>query len=404
MIFSPLGLPVRAPDPLSHRGGLLVLNAALRRVPLPEDRVLRRGHDRARRARASTSSSSAASPMPITPSPAPGVIARVLDAEGLKVGVIERPDWKGDADFRRSARRGSSSGSRPGRSTACSSITRRSSGPGTRTSTRPTPPACPTGPSSSTPTRSGRSFPGVPIVLGGIEASLRRFAHYDYWDDKVRRSLLLDSRADILVYGPGELQAVEIARRLERGEPIWPASAARASSRARLPAGFERSRPTRTSRRPGSVLPGPERVFEPPGAGPAPRRAASSSSIPCRSTRPPTSTGSTACRSRADVPAHFPEFKMAQFSVVTHRGCFGALLVLLALPPSGRPDRLAERGIDPRRDPAPDRASRFQGLHRRPGRADGQHVRHGLRRRASGARAAASTAGDSSAATAGSSD
>ena len=63
-------------------------------------------------------------------------------------------------------------------------------------------------------------FPGVPIVLGGIEASLRRFAHYDYWENKVRRSLLLDSRADILVYGPGELQAIEIARRLERGEDL----------------------------------------------------------------------------------------------------------------------------------------------------------------------------------------
>ena len=58
------------------------------------------------------------------------------------------------------------------------------------------------------------------LVIGGIEASLRRFAHYDYWDDDVRRSLLLDSRADILVYGPGEIQAVEIARRQERSADL----------------------------------------------------------------------------------------------------------------------------------------------------------------------------------------
>ena len=61
---------------------------------------------------------------------------------------------------------------------------------------------------------------GARIVLGGIEASLRRFAHYDYWGDDVRRSILLDTRADILVYGPGELQVLEIARRLDRGEDL----------------------------------------------------------------------------------------------------------------------------------------------------------------------------------------
>jgi len=60
----------------------------------------------------------------------------------------------------------------------------------------------------------------VPIVLGGIEASLRRIAHYDYWSDKVRRSILIDSAADLLVYGNGERQVVEIAHRLGRREPI----------------------------------------------------------------------------------------------------------------------------------------------------------------------------------------
>jgi len=60
----------------------------------------------------------------------------------------------------------------------------------------------------------------VPVVLGGIEASLRRVAHYDYWSDKVRRSVLFDSKADLLVYGNGERQVVEIAHRLAAGEPV----------------------------------------------------------------------------------------------------------------------------------------------------------------------------------------
>ena len=65
---------------------------------------------------------------------------------------------------------------------------------------------------SSTRTSAGRRFPGCPIVLGGIEASLRRIAHYDYWSDSVRRSILLDAKADLLVFGMGERPAWEIAR------------------------------------------------------------------------------------------------------------------------------------------------------------------------------------------------
>jgi uncharacterized radical SAM protein YgiQ len=63
-------------------------------------------------------------------------------------------------------------------------------------------------------------FPDVPVVIGGIEASLRRFAHYDYWQDRVRQSILADAPADLLVFGMGERQVVEIARRLAAGEPV----------------------------------------------------------------------------------------------------------------------------------------------------------------------------------------
>lgn len=65
-----------------------------------------------------------------------------------------------------------------------------------------------------------RLYPASPLIIGGLEASLRRFAHYDYWDDAVRPSILLDSGADLLVFGMGEPQTVEIARRLAAGEPV----------------------------------------------------------------------------------------------------------------------------------------------------------------------------------------
>src|SRR5690606_40154035 len=60
----------------------------------------------------------------------------------------------------------------------------------------------------------------VPVILGGIEASLRRTAHYDYWSDTVRRSVLVDSKADMLIYGNGERPLVEVAHRLAQGEPV----------------------------------------------------------------------------------------------------------------------------------------------------------------------------------------
>src|SRR5262249_56142684 len=68
--------------------------------------------------------------------------------------------------------------------------------------------------------RCREAYPGVPIVLGGIEASLRRIAHYDYWSDTVRRSMLLDAKADLLIYGMGEAPVWEVASRLAAGEDI----------------------------------------------------------------------------------------------------------------------------------------------------------------------------------------
>src|SRR5690349_22645211 len=81
--------------------------------------------------------------------------------------------------------------------------------------------------------RAREAFPGVPVVAGGVEASLRRIAHYDYWSDTVRRSILLDAKADLLGYGMGERPAWEIAQRLAAGEPAS-AQIGRASCRERV--------------------------------------------------------------------------------------------------------------------------------------------------------------------------
>src|SRR2546422_663408 len=68
--------------------------------------------------------------------------------------------------------------------------------------------------------RAREAFPGVPVIAGGVEASLRRLAHYDYWSDTVRRSILLDAKADLVVHGMGEKAIVEIAQRLAAGQTV----------------------------------------------------------------------------------------------------------------------------------------------------------------------------------------
>src|SRR5438132_12747357 len=68
--------------------------------------------------------------------------------------------------------------------------------------------------------RAREAFPGVPIIAGGVEASLRRLAHFDYWSETVRRSILLDAKADVVVYGMGEKSIVDVAKRLAAGQTV----------------------------------------------------------------------------------------------------------------------------------------------------------------------------------------
>ncbi len=156
------------------------------------------------------------------PSFAVSVITRTLTAAGYRVGVIAQPDWHSTEAFTALGRPklavmvsagnldsmvahytaakkprsqdmyspGGASGKRPDRATVvyCNRIK--------------------------------EAFPGVPVIIGGIEASLRRFVHYDYWQNKLRRSILFDSRADLLLYGMGEKSVVEVADALAAGSPV----------------------------------------------------------------------------------------------------------------------------------------------------------------------------------------
>ncbi len=156
------------------------------------------------------------------PSFGPALIGRVLEAEGYRVGIIPQPDWRRVESFRVLGKPNLafliSSGNvdsmvnhytanrRPRREDAYS--------PGGKTGKRP---------DRAILVYTGmvrQAYKGVPVILGGLEASLRRLSHYDFWSDSVRRPVIADAKADLLVYGMGESQIIEAARRLASGENI----------------------------------------------------------------------------------------------------------------------------------------------------------------------------------------
>ena len=156
------------------------------------------------------------------PSFGTAIIGRLLESNGYSVGIISQPSWDSCEDFKRLGEPkygflinsgnidsmvnhytvakkkrhddfyspGGKAGYRPNRAVIVYS------------------------------NRAREAYKNVPIIIGGIEASLRRFAHYDYWDDKVRKSILLDSKADLLIYGMGERPILELAKLLSFGKPI----------------------------------------------------------------------------------------------------------------------------------------------------------------------------------------
>jgi uncharacterized radical SAM protein YgiQ len=160
------------------------------------------------------------------------IIGRVLEAQGLRVGMIAQPDWhSADAFAALGAPRlffGITAGNMD------SLVNRYTADRRVRSDDAYTP----GGVGGKRPDRSvivyaqraREAYREVPIVIGGIEASLRRIAHFDYWSEKVRRSILLDAKADLLVYGNGERAIIEIARRLAAGERIGDISDVRGTS------------------------------------------------------------------------------------------------------------------------------------------------------------------------------
>ena len=150
------------------------------------------------------------------------LIGRWLEAHGFRVGVIAQPRWDSPEDFQALGRPrlffGVTSGnmdSMVNHYTAARRIRNDDAySPGGRAGLRPDR-AC-----IGYASRCKQAYAGVPVVLGGIEASLRRLSHYDYWQDKMRRSILLDAKADLLLHGMAERSVVEVARRLAAGRTI----------------------------------------------------------------------------------------------------------------------------------------------------------------------------------------
>lgn len=147
------------------------------------------------------------------------VIGRLLEAQGFRVGIISQPDWRNADAFKALGRPNLFWGVTSGNMD--SMVNRYTSDRRIRHNDSYTP----GGEGDKRPDRAvivysqrcREAYKDVPIVLGGIEASLRRIAHYDYWSDKVRRSILVDSKADILLYGNAERAIVEVAHRIAKG-------------------------------------------------------------------------------------------------------------------------------------------------------------------------------------------
>lgn len=156
------------------------------------------------------------------PSFGPAILCRLLEKYGYKVGIISQPDWRSTKDFKKLGKpllgvlvSAGNLDSMLNKFTAAKKFRSTDNySPGGQAGLRPdraTIVYC---------NRIREIWKDIPLIVGGIEASLRRFAHYDYWSDSVRRSILIDSKADLLVYGMGERQIKEIAELIKQGIPI----------------------------------------------------------------------------------------------------------------------------------------------------------------------------------------
>jgi len=200
------------------------------------------------------------------------VIGRVLEAQGFRVGIIAQPDWNSPDDFMRLGRPNLYFGVTSGNMD--SMVNRYTAERRLRSDDAYTP----DNEGGRRPDRAvivyaqrcREAFRDVPVVLGGIEASLRRIAHFDYWQEKVRRSVLLDAKADLLLFGNAERAIVELSHRLAAGEPIDRITDLRGSAllRKSVPAGWSEIDSSEIDE-PGDIDPHPDPYLDTSAANPA---------------------------------------------------------------------------------------------------------------------------------------
>ncbi|GAB7562469.1 YgiQ family radical SAM protein [Methylobacillus methanolivorans] len=184
------------------------------------------------------------------------LVGRLLEAQGFRVGIIAQPDWQSADPFRELGKPNLYFGITAGNMD--SMVNHYTADRKIRSDDAYTPGAV----AGKRPDRAilvysqrcREAFPGVPLVIGSIEASLRRIAHYDYWSDKVRRSVLVDSKADLLIYGNAERALVEISHRIAKGEQVSEITDVRGTAylRKQVPEGWEEVSSTALDR-PGKI-------------------------------------------------------------------------------------------------------------------------------------------------------
>ncbi|MEO1956635.1 MAG: YgiQ family radical SAM protein [Methylophilaceae bacterium] len=184
------------------------------------------------------------------------LVGRLLEAQGFRVGIIAQPDWQDTKAFKALGKPNLYFGITAGNMD--SMVNRYTADRKIRSDDAYTPDAAP----NKRPDRAvlvysqrcRQAYSHVPLIIGSIEASLRRIAHYDYWSDKVRRSVLVDSKADILLYGNAERALVEISHRIAKGEAVRDMQDIRGTAfmRKSIPGGWDEIESTKLDR-PGKI-------------------------------------------------------------------------------------------------------------------------------------------------------
>jgi len=184
------------------------------------------------------------------------LVGRLLEAQGFRVGIISQPDWQNANAFKALGKPNLYFGVTAGNMD--SMVNRYTADRKIRSDDAYTPDAAPNKrPDRAVLVYSQRcreAYSDVPLVIGSIEASLRRIAHYDYWSDKVRRSVLIDSKADILLYGNAERALIELSHRIAKGEKVADIQDIRGTAflRKKIPDGWSEIESTKLDR-PGTV-------------------------------------------------------------------------------------------------------------------------------------------------------